>query len=150
MSNSALVTGTASASRVLMRNFVLCLCLLATTACYRESPIEPGPVDQEVTLAAGRSTTIEGARVSVRFIGVSGDSRCPGDAICIHGGSATVRFEVTNGAGARRELTFETGNLQPLTYETLTVELLELMPYPFGSLPPIQPGDYRAKLRVHR
>ncbi len=133
-----------------MRALLLSLCLLATTACYRDSPTEPGPVDQEVTLAAGRSTTIEAARISVKFDGVSGDSRCPGDAICIQGGSATVRFEVTNAAGARRQLTFETGNLQPQTYDSLTVELLELMPYPFSSLPPIRPEDYRAKLRIRR
>ena len=83
MSSLQLVTGMTSALSVGMRALLLSLCLLATTACYRDSPTEPGPVDQEVTLAAGRSTTIEAARVSVKFDGVSGDSRCPGDAICI-------------------------------------------------------------------
>jgi hypothetical protein len=93
---------------------------------------------------------VEAARVSLKFIGVSGDSRCPGDAICIQGGSATVRVEVTNATGARQDVTFETGTMQPVTYDTLTLELVELAPYPFGSRPPIQPQDYRATLRITR
>ena len=133
-----------------MRLFAAVFCLFAVTACYQDSPTSPGPIDQRVTLSPGASTTVEAARVSLKFIGVSGDSRCPGDAICIQGGSATVRVEATNSAGARQDVTFETGTMQPVTYGTLTLELVELAPYPFGSKGPIQPQDYRATLRITR
>jgi hypothetical protein len=144
------LAGTGSAGLRNMRLFAAVFCLLTVTGCYRDSPTSPGPIDQRVTLAPGVSTTVDAAGVSLKFIGVSGDSRCPGDAICIQGGSATVRVEVTNTSGARQDVTFETGNLQPVSYATLTLELVELAPYPFGSRPPIQPQDYRATVRIKR
>jgi hypothetical protein len=39
--------------------------------------------------------------------------------------------------------------MKPVTHEDLTIALVELAPYPFSSRP-IQPGDYRATLRVTR
>ena len=42
-----------------------------------------------------------------------------------------------------------TGDMKPVTHEDLTIALVELSPYPFSSRP-IQPGDYRATLRVTR
>ena len=133
-----------------MRLIAAVFCLLTVTGCYRDSPTAPGPIDQQVTLAPGVSTVIEAARVSLTFIGVTGDSRCPGDAICIQGGSATVRVGLTNEVGVRQDVTFETGNPKPVTSGALTLELVELAPYPFGSRPPIQPQDYRATLRIKR
>ena len=58
-------------------------CLLAATACD-ESPTGPTvTLDQRFTLAPGETASIEGRGVTLRFEGVTGDSRCPGDAVCI-------------------------------------------------------------------
>ncbi len=132
-----------------MRAFVAVFCLLLGTACYRDSPTDPGPVNQEVTLAPGQSASIEGTTLSVKFNGVTGDSRCPADALCVLGGSATVKVQVASGSGDPRELTFETGDLKPVTFEGWTLDLLQLAPYPFSATP-IKPEDYRATLRVQR
>lgn len=123
-------------------------CLFAVTGCFLESPTEPGPINQQVTLAPGQSTAIEGTDLSLRFVGVTGDSRCPADALCVLGGSATVKVEVSGSSGSR-ELTFETGDLKPITYEAWSLELVQLMPYPFSATP-IDHEDYRATLRVKR
>jgi hypothetical protein len=40
--------------------------------------------------------------------------------------------------------------MQPVVEGDLTIALETLTPYPFSSLPPIAPGDYRATLRVTR
>jgi hypothetical protein len=40
--------------------------------------------------------------------------------------------------------------MQPFVYDAWTVTLVQLDPYPFSSLPPIQPADYRAALIVTR
>ena len=125
-----------------------CFCLFVVTACFLESPTEPGPVDQQVTLAPGQSTAIEATNLSLKFVGVTGDSRCPADALCVLGGSATVKVEV-NGSSGSRQLTFETGDLKPITYDTWSLELVQLMPYPFSATP-IEHDDYRATLRVKR
>lgn len=127
------------------RRFVLALCLLSTTACLGNSPT--APVDRQVVLAPGQTTEIAGG-LSLRFIGVSGDSRCPADAICVQGGDAIVRISiVSNGATGERDL--HTGSLQPVTYEGVRVELIQLEPYPFSSRA-IRPDEYRATLRVTR
>jgi hypothetical protein len=64
------------------------------------------------------------------------------------GGDAVVQLRVTDG-GTPNDVDLHTGSLQPVTVRTLTVELLELTPYPFVSRP-IAPADYRAKIRITR
>jgi hypothetical protein len=39
--------------------------------------------------------------------------------------------------------------MEPVTHDGLTISLVELQPYPFSSRT-IEPGDYRATLRVTR
>jgi hypothetical protein len=129
-----------------MRIGMALFCLIAATACFRDSPTEPGPVDVEVTLAPGQSASIR--NLSLRFIGVTGDNRCPADVVCIQGGSATVKAAITSG-GTSREVTFETGDPRPVVEGSLTLELAQVQPYPFSSKA-IQPGEYRATFRVTR
>ena len=110
--------------------------------------MSPTPVDQQVVLAPGQSASIT-SDVSVRFNGVSGDSRCPGDALCILGGDAIVAVTITAGRStADRDL--HTGNMQPVTHDGVRIDLVQLEPYPFSSLGPIDPASYRATLRVTR
>jgi hypothetical protein len=131
-----------------MRSVVVVFGLVAMAACG-SSPSAPSPVDQNVTLAPGQAATIEGTSLSLRFDGVTGDSRCPADAICITGGDAEVHIAVTPSAGARRDYTLHTGDMRPVKHEDLTIALVELAPYPFSARP-IQPSDYRATIRVTR
>ncbi|MGH9310674.1 MAG: hypothetical protein ACRD1U_14955 [Vicinamibacterales bacterium] len=105
-------------------------------------------MDSKVVLAPGEQSVVA-SDLSVRFLEVVGDSRCPGDALCITGGDAIVRVDVTAGEiNATRDL--HTGVTQPVTVDGVRIELLQLDPYPFSSRPPIEPADYRATLRVVR
>ena len=122
------------------------IALLALTACT-SGPASPTPIDRQLTLAAGESTQVA-AGLSMRFVGVPADSRCPGDAICVSAGDATVRLEVS-ADGGRVERELHTGSRQPVSHEGATIELVSLDPYPFHTRP-IQPADYRATLRVRR
>lgn len=131
-----------------MRSVVLVLSLAAVAACG-SSPSAPSPVDQRVTLAPGQATAIEGTSLSVRFDGVSGDSRCPADAICITGGDAQVHIVVAPSGGVRRAYTLHTGDMRPVVHDDLTIALVELSPYPFSARP-ILPADYRATLQLSR
>jgi hypothetical protein len=128
------------------------LIAIVVTVCAACSPAGPtARLDENFVLAPGASARVTGADVSIRFIGVQGDSRCPADAICIQGGDALVRVEVlpsTGGAGART-YDLHTANSQPVRHGDVSIALVELAPYPFASRP-TQPGDYRATLRVTR
>ena len=103
-------------------------------------------MDQTVTLAPGQSAAIAGTPVMLTFEGVTGDNRCPADALCVLGGSATVKLNASASAG-ERTITFETGKLEPVEYGGLRLELTQLAPYPFSATP-IKHEDYRATLRV--
>ncbi len=100
-------------------------------------------------LAPGQSAGVTEAGITIRFDGVSGDSRCPIDAICIQGGDALVRIAVIPSRGGTQDYALHTGDLRPVTHDDLTIALVELSPYPFSTRP-IEPNDYRAKLRVTR
>jgi hypothetical protein len=128
--------------------FVL-LTVLTLAACSDKTPATPSPIAREVILAPGQTASVEEASISIRFQGVTGDSRCPGDAICITGGSAQVNIEVIPARGDRQPYVLHTGDMRPVTHGDLTIGLKELSPYPFVTRP-IQPGDYRAKLEVTR
>lgn len=86
--------------------------------------------------------------MSIRFNGVTGDSRCPADAVCVQGGDAIVNLTATS-SGGTRELELHTGNMAPVQHDGVTIALVQLSPYPFSS-GPIAPGDYRATLRATR
>ena len=112
-------------------------------------PSAPSPVAREVVLAPGQTVAVTEAGISLRFDGVSGDSRCPIDAVCIQGGDALVQIAVIPGRGGARSYALHTGNMRPVSHEDLTIALLELSPYPFSARP-IEPSDYRATLRLSR
>jgi hypothetical protein len=131
-----------------MRVAALLICLLAAGACDESVTGPTTPLNSEFTLAPGQAMTIDGASLSVRFDGVSGDSRCPADALCIQGGSADVRITAI-GAGSRSEYALKTGDMRPVQHGDLTIALVQLAPYPFSSRT-IAPDEYRATLKVTR
>jgi hypothetical protein len=129
--------------------FVLAL-LLAATACMDKNPSSPTvPLNQQFELAPGQSANVEGASVRVSFLRVLGDSRCPADALCIQGGDAIVEIEVDPNGSPSVPYELHTGDMRPVTHGDLTIELVQLSPYPFSSRT-IQPDEYRATLRVTR
>jgi hypothetical protein len=127
------------------------LCLPFAGACDEHGPSAPtAPLGSEFTLAPSETATIDGTPVRITFVGVSGDSRCPGDATCIQGGDALVRIRAQDGSASEYELHTGDSSRAAASHGGLRIELTALQPYPFSSRPPIQPGDYRATLKVSR
>ena len=131
-----------------MRRAALFFCLLLMTGCDDAQTSPTAPVNSEFTLAPGEARRIDGELATVRFVGVSGDSRCPADAICVLGGSATVAIAVASGLSTQ-SYDLRTGDMQPVVHEDLTIALVQLMPYPFSART-IAPDEYRATLKVTR
>lgn len=131
-----------------MRTVMVAAALLLSAACSR-SPSEPGrPVDVRLVLAPGQVADIGGASAQIRFDRVTGDSRCPADALCVLGGDALVAVTVVQ-SGEGTEYVLHTGDMKPARHRDLTIALEQLQPYPF-SAHPIDPSDYRATLRITR
>lgn len=140
-----------SARATLMRLCTLICCLLAATACDEKTPTGPTfPFNERFVLAPGGAAAIADAGIGVLFVGVTGDSRCPADALCIQGGDAIVHVRVLD-AGNLSLYELHTGDSRraSVVHDSLRIELLELQPYPFSSRT-IDPSDYRATLIVRR
>ena len=122
--------------------------LVTLSAC--NSPSAPMVrLNEEFVLQRGEAATIGDTGIGVRFVGVQGDSRCPADVVCIQGGDAIVRIEVTSAGGPVATYDLHTGDMRPVVHGSLTIALVQLSPYPFSSQT-IQPSEYRATLRVTR
>ena len=146
MTNTEHRTRTQKGRANALRAVFCVLCSLFVISCF--NPAAPGPVDRQFTLGPGQSATVSEAGVSIKFVTITGDNRCPADAICITGGSADVRIEVRRGNSTEPH-DLKTGDMKPVVSKDVTIELVEVSPYPFSSSP-IQPGDYRVTLRVKR
>ena len=126
---------------------IILVSLIAMWSCASATLAPTAPFTKEVTVAQGKTASVvEG--VSVRFVAVSGDSRCPADAVCIQGGDALVKLRVTSGSDAR-DVELHTGNSQPVTSGDLTLELVQLTPYPFSGRT-IEQSEYHATIKVSR
>jgi hypothetical protein len=107
------------------------------------------PTSTELTLAPGQRVPVTGTSLSLQFIGVASDSRCPADAFCVQLGEAVAAFDgsLAQQSGTPFELrTSDAGRTGHVG--TYKVELVSLLPYPFGSKPPIDPAEYRATVKV--
>jgi hypothetical protein len=133
-----------------MRYGIVVALLLAVTACNDANPSSPTvPLNNQFELAPGQSANVEGAAIRVSFLRVLGDSRCPADVLCVQGGDAIVAIEVDADGSPSVPYELHTGDMRPVKHGDLTIELVQLSPYPFSSQT-IQPADYRATLRVTR
>jgi hypothetical protein len=134
-----------------MRPLLLVLCLLAVTACDEQNPVGPTvAANERFTLAPDEVATVRDVDIDVQFVNVTGDSRCPADALCIQGGDALVHIRVIDdGATSSYELHTGDSSRATVTHKQIRIALVELQPYPFSSRT-IAPGDYRATLTVSR
>jgi hypothetical protein len=134
-----------------MRLLVVVLCLFAVSACDETSPVGPSVgLNERFTLGPQEVATVPDADVSVQFVTVTGDSRCPADAVCIQGGDAIVHIRVIDGGTAfPYELHTGDSSRATVTHRQVRIALVELQPYPFSSRT-IAPGEYRATLTVSR
>jgi hypothetical protein len=130
-----------------MRSFYI-VTLAALFAACSASPTSPSEAGV-MTLAPGESGSARG--LTVKFLGVTSDSRCPADATCITAGDAAVAVE-TSWLGARRAFELQLNNPanQSATHGNNTITFSALAPYPFASRGGILPPDYRATFRVTR
>jgi hypothetical protein len=101
-------------------------------------------VNVPFTLAVGEVAAFPDEGFSVRFTGVPGDSRCPGDVVCVWEGDGAVLIEIAPPAGDSRVDTLHT-TLDPrataVGARVLSLERLD--PYPRSDRT-IEERDYRA------
>lgn len=134
-----------------MRLVLACVVLLC---CHVAAPAQTPRVGREFKAQAGRTVTLDGGRLRLRFARVASDSRCPVDVTCVWAGNAEVVVEaVARGLRGWRTLRLNT-NASPerpgeAAYQRYTVKLVELAPRP-RSTGKIPAGQYTATLLVSK
>ena len=132
-----------------VRTLLFLLSLVIVTGCGASVAGPTNPIDRSFILGVGEATSISGTGLLVEFTGVTGDSRCPADAICIQGGDAIVHIRVTGVGSASYELHTGDASRATAAHGRYRISLVNLQPFPFSS-GPINPDDYRATFIVGR
>lgn len=112
-----------------MRILALSILILATAV------IMPAQVSEH-NVEAGKSVYVKGAKLTIKFLEVIEDSRCPRDVNCIWAGNAKVKLLVSKGKKRSQEVELNTG-IEPTTVSVFgyEVSIKELTPYPDTSKP---------------
>ena len=112
-------------------------------------PIVHAALNVPFTLDAGQSAILDDEELSVTFVRVLEDSRCPIDATCIYAGDATmsIRAVLQGQAAMTLNLTISAG--ANAVYEGFGFHAQQLLP---GQLTghTIPPADYDVQLLVDR
>lgn len=64
---------------------------------------------ETLTISEGDKRSADRGRLTIKFVSVVEDSRCPPDVTCVWAGNAKVRFTVLKGKAAARSFELNTG-----------------------------------------
>lgn len=131
-----------------MRRILACAAAALLSACSI-LPTDGGPREvvpgREFTLNEGRIALVRGPQLSVEFLGVTDDDRCPIEAVCVSAGDATVRLRLSEPGRDPQVVELRTESAPYATYGSHGVQLYALDPPRSISEPD---PDYRVRLRV--
>ncbi len=99
-----------------------------------------------VSVRFGQEFRVEEPNLTIQFVEVVQDSRCPVAVNCVQPGSATLRFSISRGDGGVLPLHLATDQ-PPAVSEGISFRLVNLEPLPrVGTV--IDPRDYQATLEL--
>lgn len=122
------------------RKVSLAVIAIALGACATPShPGDPGTVTPGVQvptgsgfdMIVGQEVQVQGTPLTIRFVGISEDSRCPSDVQCVWAGDAVARVVLSSQGTAGTEASLHT-TLDPksVTFAGYTVRLTAVKPVP--------------------
>lgn len=132
-----------------MKSKVFLLTLFVVlAACQPANPaVLPGG---KVVLSPGETIASGDGNVTITFIEVLADSRCPADAMCVWQGNVKVSLQVVSGGQTQVTLTLGellAGDVNSVTVDGAIVTLVDMQPYPLASQP-TDPADYEVTLDI--
>jgi hypothetical protein len=125
------------------------LTCLAIAGCAIARPQETAVVEPggNVTLAPGTIASVKAAKLQVRFIAVTEDSRCPRDVACIWAGEVKVLLEIQPASKVKSQVELPEGG--STVVGDYRVRLVQVEPQRLDSARPA-PQDYRVTLTIGR
>jgi hypothetical protein len=137
---------------MLMKRFLTTALFVLLAASAAEAQV--ARVGREFKVKAGRTITLDGGSLRVRFARVASDSRCPVDVTCVWAGNAELLFEVSAKGGRgmktlRLNTNASTERPGEGEYRRYTLKLVGLSPQPRSNRK-IPAGQYTATLLVSK
>jgi hypothetical protein len=131
----------------MMIELALLVALAAATGPLPSGSPAPVALDRPFEVTLGERASVEGG-LSVHFLSVVEDSRCPADVVCVWEGNARIvlELEAEGEVPGRRALDTNPGFTTEARFASFEVGLLSLEPYPLSESPMNEP--YRATLTV--
>ncbi len=141
---------TAYATRFAVTLLSLFICPLACAS----SPVGPDTSQDTGTrlvLAAGEARRVPETDLTLTFVRLVADSRCPTGVTCVREGDATVLVRVDRPGRAAADLTLHTSGpgSGDVVVDNVLVTLIDVMPYPREDQTP-RPEEYRVTLLIRR
>jgi hypothetical protein len=121
------------------------------SGCGNEEFEDEREIGEEFSLHIGETTGVKGEDLTIRFLEISEDSRCPSDVQCIWEGRAIAIIEVSREETSQKVELVEQGLTQTSTKTTFEeyVFVFRILPYPESEVQ-IVPDDYRLMLTVNK
>ena len=104
---------------------------------------------ETVTVKNGQKKSAVGGELSIKFVSVTEDSRCPVDANCIWAGNAKVHVKITDRRGSKTMVMNTTMGPTGDQYNGWAINLTELTPGPKSSVA-IKQKAYKATFSITR
>jgi hypothetical protein len=106
-------------------------------------------LDSEFVLQVNQRAQIESEDITVTFLNVTADSRCPADVMCVWQGQADIEVLVQKGDEESIVSLSIGGESTPeeSIFDMYLIQLIELAPYPY-STQMIQSDEYTATLKI--
>jgi hypothetical protein len=132
---------------------VLLLLALAglIAGCKTQSSEISASTGREFTLPVGKTVAVAGEKLSIRFISIENDSRCPKGVVCIQAGEARCLVQITL-QGASSQATFtDKGGIDGYSRAEFDRYkfAFKVTPYPEAGRQ-IAPGDYQLIMTVSK
>lgn len=124
--------------------------LLTIIALLFLTAIASASVPETVTLRHGQQKQAAGGEITIKFVSVTEDSRCPKGAQCVWSGNAKVQVKVANRGGGSKMMVMNTDQgPKGDQYDGLAVYLTSLTPVPRANVK-IAAARYIATFSVTR
>jgi hypothetical protein len=112
-------------------------------------PTIPASLNVPFTLAVGQSAEFADENLTVSFVRVLSDTRCPLDSMCVWAGDATMAVYARQVGEAAKTLHLTLVDSQGVDYQGFAFHAQQLMPGRLSGQT-IPPGDYTLQLLVDR
>lgn len=105
--------------------------------------------EQREKIKFGKQKKFSQSKLTVKFISVIEDSRCPQDVQCIQAGNARIKVEISNGTTKETFEMNSTTGTKGATFNGFAIYLDELVPMTKANVK-ISQKSYKATFRIVR